>query len=239
MRYTALIRKSLTVVGDEIPRYDPSTLEEDLKVVSRARIAEEITGGFSQAGKMDGVPSFGISAENCVTGSRLAQVKGSTCSRCYSLTKNYRFSNVKSKQQERLEGLSDPLWTPSMIFLVNYFCEKYFRMFDSGDFQHVNMVHNLITIAENTDVQIWCPTREKEMIREATGERDVPENLVLRISATMIDAEPPKDFEYTSTVHVKDPPEGSYLCPAPQQNNKCADCKECYHRKGDISYELH
>jgi hypothetical protein len=109
-------------------------LEADLAVVSRNRLAEQITGGLSFTVKMP-CPSWGISATRCKVGSVLAAKEGTTCADCYARKGRYAFPKVQAKLEERYRGLFNPLWTPAMVFLVRYYCEAYFRWFDSGDLQ--------------------------------------------------------------------------------------------------------
>ena len=63
--------------------------------------AAQITGGLSAPNKMPG-PSINLPAVACITGAKLVNVKGSTCSGCYALKGRYRFPNVKDAMQRRL-----------------------------------------------------------------------------------------------------------------------------------------
>jgi hypothetical protein len=237
------LRTALPLSGDEprieIPLYDPSRLEEDLKTVGRNRLAEKITGGLSMTTKMP-CPSWGISAARCRIGSVLAGVKGSTCESqtCYAKNGTYRFPNVQKKLEERYEGLFSPLWTPAMIFLVRYHCDRYLRLFDSGDVQDVNHMHNICTLARNVpDIRIWMPSREQEVVRACEGE--IPENLTVRLSATMVDGPPPSWWPTTSTVvSVEEPGEG--ICPAPENEGQCGECRSCWDRSiANVAYRAH
>ncbi|MGL4552905.1 MAG: GP88 family protein, partial [Gemmataceae bacterium] len=102
--------------------------------MARNRLADRVTGGLSAPGKMPCL-SWGISAARCRVGSVLAAQPGTTCEACYARKGTYRLGNVQRKLEERYEGVFHPLWTPSMVFLVRYFCDRYFRWFDSGDLQ--------------------------------------------------------------------------------------------------------
>ena len=192
-------------------------------------------------------PSIGISAQRCKTGSRLAEVLGSVChpSVCYAKKRNYARETVQGRLEARYEGLSHPLWTPAMIFLINYYCDEYFRMFDSGDLQSENHYKNIITVAKHTpDVKIWMPTREigvllavhREMAEQCI---EFPMNLIPRVSANMIDGPIPKGFKYTSRV-VTDPEQAT--CIAQKQKNKCDgeidNCRACWNAD-NVDYPLH
>ena len=77
------------------------------------KLAKEITGGLSAPSKMPG-PSFNLPAAACITGAKLVDVKGSTCSGCYALKGRYRFGNVQAALKRRLAKLQEPRWVDSM-----------------------------------------------------------------------------------------------------------------------------
>ena len=79
--------------------------------------ATQITGGLSAPNKMPG-PSINLPAVACITGAKLVNVKGSTCSGCYALKGRYRFPNVKEAMQRRLDRLHDPRWIDAMVVLI-------------------------------------------------------------------------------------------------------------------------
>jgi hypothetical protein len=234
----------LPLVDDsEVPLYTGhlnGRLEEHLRTVARNRLAETITGGLSQPGKMP-CPSWGISAARCRIGAVLAEKEGTVCHDCYARKRNYLRDSVQSKLEERFEGLSHELWTPAMIFLVRYFCDRYFRLFDSGDLQGRNHLRNLVTLASHVpDVKIWLPTRELETVRAVRSEiGEFPENLIVRISSNKVDGAAVRNFQYTSAV-VTD--QADATCVAQLQGNKCdgemAECRACWTEK-HVTYPLH
>lgn len=113
-----------------------------------------------------------------------------------------------------------------MVFLVNYFCERYFRWFDSGDLQGESHLRNIITVAQHTpEIRHWLPTREYETV--GACEDELPDNLVVRVSAHRIDAAPPRGFRNTSTVIATKERHG-HTCPSPEQKNTCGDCRACW-----------
>jgi hypothetical protein len=222
-----------------VPLYD-GDMTTDLHIVSRNRLAETITGGLSITTKMP-CPSWGISATRCRVGSLLAQQPHTVCSACYALKGRYRFESVQAKLEERYRGLLHQLWTPAMVFLIRYYCDRYFRFFDSGDLQNLPHLKNICTIAENVpEVQIWLPTREAATVRQL--DRDVPPNLAIRVSANRIDARSPRGFALTSTViseaGVADP--ASFPCPSHRQSGKCEECRACWDAEmKQVTYRLH
>jgi hypothetical protein len=76
------------------------------------------------------------------------------------------------------------------------------------------------------------------MLRQFTGIK--PPNLTIRVSATMIDGEPPADWYNTSTVHtVRARPE-AYSCPASLQDHSCKNCRACWNENVKlVSYLKH
>ena len=105
------------------------------------KLAKEITGGLSSPSKMPG-PSFNLPAAACITGAKLVNVKGSTCSGCYALKGRYRFGNVQRALQRRLAKLHDPRWIEAMVTLIDN--DPVMRWQDSGDIQsvqHLSLIH--------------------------------------------------------------------------------------------------
>ena len=88
-------------------------------------------------------------------------------------------------------------------------------------------------------IKHWLPTREVKIVSDYLKiYNQFPENLLVRISAPMIDGKPLK-FDYTSTVHQKKKPIG-HDCPSRFQENKCMDCRACWDRKvKNVSYHKH
>lgn len=217
----------------EVPLY-AGCLDDDLVTVSRNKLAEKITGGVSITSKMP-CPSWGLSAFRCRVGSLLAQKQGTVCHDCYALKGRYRFGKVQDKQEERYQGLFNPLWTPAMIHLIRWYCDAYFRWFDSGDIAGENHLRNIVTIAEAVpDVKMWLPTREAEVVRKV-GE--FPENLTVRLSGNMIDGKPPR--WPTTSVVSRNGGEG-HACPSRQQSNSCGACRACWDQDvKNVVYELH
>lgn len=212
-------------------------VEADLRLVARNRLAETITGGFSHPGKMP-CPAWGLPASECKTGSKLAKVEGTTCHDCYALKGTFRFKGTVEKYRRRYEGIFHPLWTPSMIFMVRWYAGDHFRLFDSGDMAGRNHFLNICTVAAHVrDVLFWMPTREAEVLRACADQ--IPPNLTVRLSATLIDGDPPYWWPTTSTVTSGQEP-GEGVCPAPEQGGNCGDCRACWDKEvANVAYRLH
>lgn len=203
--------------------------------------AEQFIGGLSKPSKMP-CHSYGISAKLCETGAKLALVEGSVCWDCYAMKGMYGDWNktVSQAHTKRYEALQKPEWTQAMIFLIQRKGMEYFRWHDSGDLQSFQHLLNLVTIAEQCpNTLFWLPTREKKYINQyqkAFG--DFPENLIVRVSATMVD-EKAGDYPNTSTVHENKEPIG-LACKAPEQDGKCGNCRACWDKSiQNISYAKH
>jgi hypothetical protein len=186
-------------------------------------------------------PSYSLPAKACVTGMQLRQVKGSTCASCYACKGRYVFPQVQTAMQRRLESLNHPQWIDALCFLITDCQTQYFRWHDSGDLQSVAHLANIVEIAKRLKrIKFWLPTRERKIVND--HERlfgPMPRNLVVRISAAMVDGVPPEACTHTSTVHRHEDPVG-YRCPSKWQGNKCGTCRACWnHRVTNVSYAYH
>jgi Gene product 88 len=207
--------------------------------------AAEFVGGLSKPSKMPGM-SFGLSATRCQTGGILRQVEGSTCHRCYALKGAYTWKSTVNAHNRRHARLAEALlntvtrdtWIAAMVRLLKG--ETHFRWHDSGDLQSVEHLQMIAEVADQTPwVNHWLPTREFGMVREFLRLRSRPRNLVIRMSAQQMDAEPPKGFEHTSTVHKNGAAHG-YDCPSRFQDNECGPCRACWDNSVEnVSYYAH
>ena len=195
--------------------------------------ARKIMGGLTKTGKMPG-PSFNLPAWNCITGQKLVNIPGSVCAGCYAMKNRYRFTNVRQAMDRRLQALEHPLWVDAMVTLIKD--HKYFRWHDSGDIQSAQHLKNIFEVCNRTPgTKHWMPTREVKFLK-LMDPAVVPPNLIIRVSSHMIDQGPVKFWPWTSTVVTKD----NRSCPAPDQGNKCRDCRACWDRSvKNIAYGKH
>ena len=213
--------------------------------LSRAH-AWKIVGGLSRPSKMP-CYSWGIPAQSCITGSKLVQVEGSICQQCYALKGFFRYSKVQGAYQRQLDRSDDPRWVEAMVKLVYWQTAEtgmpYFRWFDSGDLQGVEMLRRICTVAGRTpEIRHWLPTREYRIVEAYLEEEPLPQNLTVRISGTLIDGQAPRALGLpTSTVHVSTPPMGSTVCAARDSDPvNCGTCRACWDERVDnVSYPLH
>jgi hypothetical protein len=84
----------------------------------------------------------------------------------------------------------------------------------------------MVYIAEQLpEFRFWLPTREKKLVLQyQTNFGSFPDNLVVRLSAAMIDGNAPDYAGNTSTVVTTT----NYTCAAPDQDGKCGDCRDCW-----------
>ena len=139
--------------------------------------AKEITGGLSSPSKMPG-PSFNLPAAACITGAKLVNVPGSTCSGCYALKGRYRFPNVQDALARRLAKLHNPRWVEAMVTLIDN--DPVMRWHDSGDIQSVQHLKNIFEVCLRTPTTShWLPTREARFIKLLDPDV-VPKNLKIQ-----------------------------------------------------------
>ena len=217
------------------------------------KASQEIAGTLGFPSKMPGT-AYGISAHACITGAKLNKIEGSVCHDCYALKANYQYPSVAQAHETRLAGLSNPAWAGAMIMMLTAvhksgrgrtgpIAKGWHRWHDSGDLQSIEHLEKICEVARATPtIKHWLPTRELAIVKafqKAGGV--VPKNLVIRVSATMVDGEATQAWPTTSRVHSgKRAPKGSRGCVAPKQEGKCGDCRACWNPKvKSISYHLH
>jgi hypothetical protein len=228
--------------------------------------AKKITGSMGYPSKLPG-SSYGLSAYNCIAGKELAKIPGSICSDCYALRDIMSWPPAQKAYAKRLEGIGHPDWVSAMVTVLRHLHAKpyikidlgltgvrrqrnggsrfrlnpsgYHRWHDSGDLQSVEHLTKIVEVCQQTPrIKHWLPTRELSILRAFKGE--IPDNLVIRVSATMFDGLPPAGWPNTSTVHTRCAPEGAYDCPAHEQGNNCQNCRACWSKEVSlVSYLRH
>jgi len=210
--------------------------------------ATSVAGSLGSPSKMPG-SSYGISAEKCITGSKLAQVPGSTCHGCYALKGNYIYRDVKKSHAKRLDGISNNRWVPAMVMMLKAAhspkrkqpLPPFHRWHDSGDIQSKEHLAKIAEVAKQTpELKHWIPTRELQILMEFIKEGgEIPDNLTVRVSATMVDGPATKAWPTVSHVHQHEAPKGE-VCPAPLQDNFCGACRKCWDKSvPSVSYHKH
>jgi hypothetical protein len=218
----------------EVPLFT-GDLEAEAARMNR-HLAEELGGKLSYPSKMD-CPAWGIPARYCRVGSRLVGVEGSTCQGCYALKGTFRFKNVDGLLEDNYRKLFNVLWTPAVLALVRWEAKDRMRWLLSGDLQDESMARNIFAICRATRHLLhWLPTREGALIRRLRSE--VPDNLTVRESATMVDG-PPGSWPWTSTVVTE---AANDACPSSTRGGNCGDhdCVACWDRAvQNVAYLKH
>lgn len=209
-------------------------LVTSLLSTKNADIHDEITariGSLSAPSKMPGY-SWSISAKQCITGSKLALVKGTPCNKCYARKGFYTFPVVRLALDQRLNAWQeDPDWVALMSIRLLLRKDTHFRWFDSGDLQSFKMLQDINQVAKNTlgYVNHWLPTQERQFVAQLDT---VADNLTIRISSSKVGVIQSSKFKgiQISTVS-KTPIDNEWICPSSKQSNKCLDCRACWDKQ--------
>ena len=207
--------------------------------------AHQVHGGLTQTTKMP-CQSYSLPTIACVTGFKMREIAGSICANCYADKGNYRkYANgIEPAQHARLVSIDDPLWVDAMVVSIG--TDKYFRWHDSGDVQSIDHLEKIADVARATPhCQHWLPTREYGIVSAFTAQYDVPDNLIIRLSAMFTDKAVivPKTLQGVKGVAVSNVHSKKAIgtaCNAPKQNGECRLCRACWSRKvAAVSYSIH
>ncbi len=211
------------------------------------KIAKTILGSVLSCTSKMPCFSFNLSALDCITGSKLVNIKNSVCYGCYALKGNYaRYKlPLKMQQAKKTDKIKHPLWAEALAYLINNQGntkdKNYFRWHDSGDLQSIDHLKKIVEVCNLTpNVKHWLPTREYKIVNDYMKQGGIiPTNLVIRFSAHMIDQKPPKTQLNTSTIHKNKTFHG-VECESYKNNNECGACRLCWdHDTKNISYKYH
>ena len=207
--------------------------------------AHEVHGGLTQTTKMP-CKSYSLPTIACVTGFKMRAIAGSICAMCYADKGNYRKyqNNIEPVQHARLVSIDDPLWVDAMVVSIG--TDAYFRWHDSGDIQSIDHLEKIADVARATPhCQHWLPTREYGIVSAFTAQYDIPDNLIIRLSAMFTDRAVvvPKTLQGVKGVAVNNVHSKKAIgtaCNAPRQNGECRNCRACWNRKvAAVSYSIH
>ena len=188
-----------------------------------------------------GSTTFAIDAFACKVGSKLAKIEGMPCSTCYARKLQKLRPSVDTGWKANLAkwNASDPiLWIKAMAFQIErYNVDGFHRWFDSGDLQSLEMLDAIVEVAKATpQIKHWLPTQERGIVKQYR--KPIPDNLIIRVSASMVNGDKPS-FDHASQVFYKVDPKG-YECGASKRGNACGPCKACWDKSIDfISYPKH
>jgi hypothetical protein len=167
--------------------------------------------------------AWSIPTAFCITGSKLSQIEGTPCSKCYAQKGRYKFPNVYKAMLERFTGWkNDPDWINLMTIRLLWLEEKHFRWFDSGDLQSETMLCDINQIALNTpSIQYWLPTQERNIISTVPN---IADNLTIRVSSTKINEVQRNNNFVTSSISTE---QGT--CPG--VGSTCGTCRACWDKQ--------
>lgn len=195
-----------------------------------------VVGGLSQTDKMPGL-SWGIPSSECKTGARLAKTAGNTCHDCYTKRGRYVSGAVRGALARRLAAWRAGrrnwrAWAEAFARVIDASDRTgYFRWFDSGDLQDLDMLHAIVHVAELLPGRrFWLPTQEHRMIlRYLEDGGTIPANLIIRLSSREVDGPPPAIAAALGlpTSGTSRQPE-KWTCMAHVQNNRCLACRACW-----------
>lgn len=227
-----------------------STERKSQKLYMTLVRAREIAGALGKTRKMPGY-SYGLDAFQCLVGSKLAKIEGSTCEKCFARKDLYIWKGVREAHAFRMKAIKHPYWLEAMVELISHHCmdEPWFRWHDSGDIMSPEHLHRIIEVCRLTPkVKHWLPTRELVFVTKAMALRTLPPNLTIRLSAYYI-GEPAVTFRGlpTSTVHREhgnpvrlEKRNHSIECRAYTRGNQCGGCRACWDgRVQNVSYCEH
>ena len=213
-------------------------------MIATSKEAELVCGPLSRTEKMP-CASYNLPADMCRIGSRLRNVEGSVCSRCYARRNRYTYPNVKTALWRHYASLDNPMWAEAMAFLINKEVEPYFRFHDSGDIADADHLNMIVDVVERCPkVKFWIPTLEFKLVYDkfGPGNRNMPGNMVARLSTAMVGVEPYKhvmEFARRPGVVMSmvslSPSWGVVKCPATWGDDpKCGACRACWDRSISI-----
>ncbi len=211
---------------------------------SKIKDALEYVGGFSKPSKMP-CPSYSIPATACKVGAKLRKVKGSVCEKCYACKGCYVFPVVKNALQKRLESLSKDGWVDAMVFAVTKKNLSFMRINDSGDLQNMEHLRKIVEVAKRCpSCKFWLPTKENALIMEFLKTETLPENLTVRLSCVMIDAENASVKTLAKKLGLVVSSVSSNMetvnCHAYKTDGACGDCRACWDKNVfEICYKRH
>jgi hypothetical protein len=220
-------------------------------------VARLFAGVMGFPSKMPGT-SYGLPAEQCITGRILAAIEGTVCSDCYALKGNYVYPDVRRAQAIRLAGTRHPRWPEAMAYLLNAMhgivlkpkglrhkpvkSKGWHRWHDAGDIQSVNHLRAIVRVCELTPrIWHWLPTREVKILAQWRDQGGIlPDNLLIRVSATKIDGNATQAWPWTSGVFDGRTATAKERCTAPDTDGECGPCRKCWSRdQAHTIYHLH
>ena len=168
---------------------------------------------LSKAGKMP-CRSWSLQAIETCPGARKSNGElVDACKGCYATTGNYRWPNVKAPRIHNKEDWKREDFVSDMILELDN--DRYFRLFDSGDFYQPKLVEKWIEICKaSSHCKFWIPTRSHKYpkFHKVLEALDSLPNVKVRYSSDSIVG------EYTPGLH------GSTIMPDGHKNSNITKC---------------
>ena len=203
-------------------------------------------GNISTNNTKMGTTTYAIDAFACGVGSKLAKNPNTPCHGCYARKLQKLRPSVDQGWKLNLSKWlqADPkLWAKAMAFqITRYNTDGYHRWFDSGDLQSLKMLQAIVEVCKLTPhVKHWLPTQERGIVKEFKSNGGiVPDNLVIRVSASLLNGDMPSGIDNGSQVFTKGNTPKGFECKARHNNNACGSCKACWTKEVKfVSYPKH
>jgi hypothetical protein len=204
--------------------------------------SNSIVGNLASATKMP-CQTYSLPARSCHVGSKLHDIPGSVCSKCYALRGNFSRPTVLNAMQKRLDSIKDPRWVEAMVTAIkDTEFSGFFRWHSSGDLQDLGHLIKICEVARRLPrIKFWLPTREIGILTAFKNAGfTFPSNLIVRFTATMIEQRPPDAIMDRLGVLGAAVSKVEWNCPAPDQENKCMTCRQCWDKRHKVvTYKYH
>jgi len=187
--------------------------------------------------------TYSTSAYDCNRGSKLRLVPGSVCNKCYARRGNFARPTIQAGLKARASAMDHPQWCEAMGIVLT--CEEHsghFRWYSSGDMRNLGDLLKICDVAKRTPhIRHWLPTHEIGILAAFKRAGFVyPSNLVVRLSADMIEQKPSGAMLERLGVLGGAVSKKRWNCPASTQDNNCGTCRKCWLKSVRVvTYKYH
>lgn len=201
---------------------------------------------FSQTQKMqifrETVASWSLQAGTSCPASKDAEV----CKGCYAKKGSYHYPTVKAVRSHNRADYHRADWVSDMTSEINKRF-TYFRWFDSGDVESVELANKIYEVIKNTpNTKHWLPTRTDKIPKINSVLLKISElpNVALRRSADNYGFKKERNGVNTYVIRKEDISYASscgiFICPVTVNKDRksCDDCTMCYTSQA-VAYLLH
>jgi len=188
------------------------------------------------------VASWSLQAGTSCPASKDAEV----CKGCYAKKGSYHYPSVKAVRAHNREDYHRDDWVSDMVTEINK-SYSYFRWFDSGDVESVELANKIYEVVKQTpETKHWLPTRTDKIPKINSVLVKISElpNVSVRRSADNYGFKKERQGVNSYVIHKEDLQEaenrGVYVCPvtANKERKSCDDCTMCYTAQA-VAYLLH